>query len=146
MSPRTRRTTTTTKAGEEQIRQRSRFLAGIEPFNGLSKLELERVARSVVERLAPAGEAVLVESGVPGTELYVVYDGTLELVHKEAVVAIITRGEVFGHTTLLTDLPPEFTTRASVDSILYCIPATSPSTCCGIPRGSCGWPATSASA
>ncbi len=122
MSPRTRRTTTTTKAGEEQIRQRSKFLAGIEPFNGLSKLELERVARSVVERLAPAGEAVLVESGVPGTELYVVYDGTLELVHKEAVVAIITRGEVFGHTTLLTDLPPEFTTRASVDSILYCIP------------------------
>ena len=53
-------------------RQRTRFLAGIEPFNGLSKLELERVARSIVERVAAAGEAVLVESGVPGTELYVV--------------------------------------------------------------------------
>ena len=29
-----------------------------------------------------SGEAVLVEYGVPGTELYVVKDGTLELVHN----------------------------------------------------------------
>ena len=121
MSPRSRRTPVA-EAGDEQVKQRTRFLSEIEPFNGLSKLELERVARSVVERLAPAGESVLVESGVPGTELYVVYDGTLELVHKEAVIAVITRGEVFGHTTLLTGLPPEFTTRARVDAILYCIP------------------------
>ena len=107
-----------------------RFLADIEPFNGLSKLELERVARSIVERAAAAGEAVLVESGVPGTELYVVRDGTLELVHKEAVVALITPGEVFGHPTLLTGLPPEFTTRAR-QRLDRCTasPRTSPSTC-----------------
>ena len=59
-------------AEAERLKQRMRFLADIEPFNGLSKLELERVARSIVERVAEAGEAVLVESGVPGTELYVV--------------------------------------------------------------------------
>ncbi len=121
MSPRTPRTRKPA-AGAEQVKLRMRFLADIEPFNGLSKLELERVALSIVERLVPAGEAVLVESGVPGTELYVVYQGTLELVHKEAVVAIVTRGEVFGHTTLLTGLPPEFTVRASVEAALYCIP------------------------
>ena len=121
MTPRdTSSATATTDA--ERLRQRMRFLEDIEPFNGLSKLELERVARSIVERVAEPGEAVLVESGVPGTELYVVYEGTLELVHKEAVVALITRGEVFGHPSLLTGLPPEFTTRANSRATLYCIP------------------------
>jgi CBS domain-containing protein len=52
----------------------------------------------------------------------VVREGTLELVHKEAVVAIITSGEVFGYPTLLTGLPPEFTARARQDSIVYGIP------------------------
>jgi CBS domain-containing protein len=121
MDPRDTLSATAT-ADAERLRQRTRFLEDIEPFNGLSKLELERVARSVVERVAEPGEAVLVESGVPGTELYVVYEGTLELVHKEAVVALITRGEVFGHPSLLTGLPPEFTTRANSRAVLYCIP------------------------
>ena len=121
MDPRDTPSATAT-ADAERLRQRIRFLEDIEPFNGLSKLELERVARSIVERVAEPGEAVLVESGVPGTELYVVYEGTLELVHKEAVVALITRGEVFGHPSLLTGLPPEFTTRANSRAVLYCIP------------------------
>ena len=124
MTPRTSRPTAKSRAAAsaEQIKERSRFLSELEPFNGLSKLELDRVARSIVERVAAVGEAVLVESGVPGTELYVVRDGTLELVHKDAVVALITSGEVFGHPTLLTGLPPEFTTRARSRSVLYCIP------------------------
>ena len=70
----------------------------------------------------PAGEAVLVESGPPGTELFVVREGTFELVHKQAVVDILTGGQVFGHPTLLTGLAPEFTVRAREDSPLYCIP------------------------
>ena len=68
------------------------------------------------------GEAVLVENGIPGTELYVVRDGTLELIHNEVAIDVITTGEVFGHPTLLTGLPPEFTTRARESSRLYCIP------------------------
>jgi len=124
MTPRDKRRPTTSPAPTtaEQLKERIGFLSDLAPFSGLSKLELERVARAIVERAVAAGEAVLVESGVPGTELFVVRNGTLELVHKDAVVALISRGEVFGHPTLLTGLPPEFTTRASVDSKLYCIP------------------------
>ncbi len=117
-----RRTATSAVTSAGKIKERIRFLSDLQPFNGLSKLELERVARSIVERVVGAGEAVLVESGVPGTELYVVRGGTFELVHKEAMVALVTRGEVFGHPTLLTGLPPEFTTRARSDATLYCIP------------------------
>ena len=56
----------------DPVSARVEFLAGHEPFKGLSAEELELVASSLAERLVPPGEAVLVESGVPGTELYVV--------------------------------------------------------------------------
>jgi CBS domain-containing protein len=106
----------------QQLKDRTRFLARVEPFKGLPAAQLDDLARTVVERVVAAGEAVLVESGVPGTELFVVREGTLEMLHKEAFVTLITAGEVFGHPTLLTGLPPEFTTRAREQSILYCIP------------------------
>ena len=106
----------------DQASERAEFLANHEPFRGLGRDEFERVAAALVERVVPAGELVLVESGVPGTELYVVREGAFELTHKQAVVAILTSGEVFGHPTLLTGLPPEFTIRARQDSTLYVIP------------------------
>ena len=70
----------------------------------------------------PAGEAILVEGGPPGQELYVVRLGTLELLHKDAYVAVATAGDVIGHPTLLTGLAPEFTVRAREDALLYCLP------------------------
>ena len=106
----------------DQVGERAGFLASREPFKGLSPEELVGVATSIVERSVPAGEMVLVESGVPGTELYVVKDGTLELSYKGAVVAVLSSGQVFGHPTLLTGLSPEFSTQAKQDSTLYCIP------------------------
>ena len=99
-----------------------RFLSRLDPFRWLERPEQERVARSVVERKLARGEAVLVENGVPGTELFVVRDGTLELFHHDVPFDVITTGEVFGHPTLLTGLPPEFTVKALEESRLYCIP------------------------
>ena len=64
---------------------------------------------------------MLVEYGVPGTELYVVKDGTLELVHNEVPVDVITTGEVFGHPTLL-DRPPagvHDTRSRGLDAVLH---------------------------
>lgn len=112
----------TLRTDAEQLKERVRFLARLEPFKGLGQDELDRVAASVKERRVAAGETVLLEGGVPGTHLYVVRDGTLALVHQEVMVAMVTSGEVFGHPTLLTGLAPEFTTRARSDSTLYCIP------------------------
>ena len=106
----------------EAVQERVRFLSRLDPFRGLERGEQERIAASIVERVLVRGEAVLIQNGVPGTELYVLRDGTLELVHDEAPIDVITAGEVFGHPTLLTGLPPEFTTRALEESRLYCIP------------------------
>ena len=104
-----------------RLAQKARFLARLEPFSSLDKQTLERVAGAMTERFVPAGEAVLVEGGEPGTQLYIVLDGTLELTHKEVMVDVVSRGEVFGHPTLLTGEAPEFTTRAREDSALFVI-------------------------
>jgi CBS domain-containing protein len=106
----------------QAAQERARFLSRIEPFRQLGRHELRGLGASVVERLIAAGEAVLVENGGPGTFLYVVREGALEILHKGVMVGILTGGDVFGHPTLLTGEPPEFTTRARRESILYCIP------------------------
>ncbi len=95
--------------------ERVRFLMHLEPFAGLDPAELERVAASVEERFVAAGAAVLIESGLPGRHLFVVREGTVELLHKQVLVADLTSGEIFGHPTLLTGLAPEFTARARTD-------------------------------
>ncbi len=111
------------EAAAGPVSERARFLARLEPFKGLSPEELERIADEIIERDVSAGEAVLVENGPPGAELYVVRSGAVELAHKEAVVAVLTSGEVFGYPTLLTGLAPEFTARVREDGRLYCIPS-----------------------
>jgi CBS domain-containing protein len=109
--------------GDAEPSKRARFLSRLEPFRGLTPEELDHIADEIIERNVSAGEVVLVESGPPGAELYVVHSGAVELAHKEAVVAILTSGEIFGYPTLLTGLAPEFTARAREDGRLYCIPS-----------------------
>jgi len=107
---------------EDHAGEAARFLSHYPPFDGMERVELGRVAASVVEYRAVEGESVLVENGATGTYLYVVRDGTMELDHKGHVVDVVTKGQVFGHPTLLTGLAPEFTVRAREDTDLYLIP------------------------
>ena len=109
-------------ADPARVADRIKFLSRVAPFKSLSEDELREVAGTVRERAVAAGEAILVEGGPPGDELYVVRMGTLELIHKDAYVAVVPAGEVLGHPTLLTGLAPEFTVRAREDSLLYCLP------------------------
>ncbi len=101
----------------------ARFLARLQPFTGLSHETLEHVAAMMSEQSVPAGASLLVEGGEPGTQLYVVSDGTLELVQNGLVVDILARGDVFGHPTLLTGEAPQFTVRVREDATVLRIPA-----------------------
>lgn len=109
-------------ADPARVADRTRFLARVAPFKDLSRDQLREMAESVRERAVAAGEAVLVEGGPPGEELFVIRLGVLELMHKDAYVAVATAGEIVGHPTLLTGLAPELTVRAREDSLLYCLP------------------------
>ena len=125
----------TPTADPARIADRVRFLGRTPPFKDLAPDQLHDIAAAVRERAAPAGEAILVEGGPPGEELYVVRLGTLELLHKDAYVAVVTAGEVVGHPTLLTGLAPEFTVRAREDSLLYCLPRDAAVDVLGRPSG-----------
>ena len=111
-------------AGARLLAERARFLTRHELFRRLAPDELGHVAESVEERVVSAGEAVLIQDGPPGTQLYVVREGFLELVRGATEVALVATGEVFGHSSLLTGEPPAFTVRARHDARLYCIPGS----------------------
>ncbi|HJW74710.1 MAG TPA: DUF294 nucleotidyltransferase-like domain-containing protein [Thermoleophilia bacterium] len=98
------------------------FLSRCFAFNAVTAEEWEQVAVVVVERRLEAGEPVLVEGGPPGTGLFVVRQGAMEMVLEGLVIDVLTSGQVFGAPTLLTGLTPEFTVRAREDSTLYVIP------------------------
>jgi len=98
------------------------FLSRYEPFKELDPEERERIAAVMTTRRVAKGEVVLVEGGEVGQELYVVTKGTFDLEHQGVTIAVMDRGRMFGHPTLLTGEPPEFTTRALEDAAVYCIP------------------------
>ena len=98
------------------------FLAGVEAFKTLSRDQLSRVAAAVTHRNVAAGEAMIVEGGLPGTQLFVLRDGTLDLLRRDALVTVMTAGELLGYPSLLTGTAPAFTVRARGDCTLYCIP------------------------
>ena len=98
------------------------FLAAVEAFKTLSRDELSRVAASVTHRRVPAGEAMIVEGGLPTGQLFVLREGTLDLLRRESLVTVMTAGELLGYPSLLTGTAPAFTVRARSDCALYCIP------------------------
>jgi CBS domain-containing protein len=98
------------------------FLARHEPFRDLDTGKREWVAASIVERLVPAHQVVLAEGGAPATELFIVRDGTVELLRGDLVVDVLRSGEAFGHSTLLTGHAPQYTARAFEDTTLFVVP------------------------
>ena len=106
----------------ESLEDVATFLSGVEAFKTLSRDQLLRVAASVTHRRVPAGEAMIVEGGLPSKQLFVLRDGTLDLLRREALVTVMTSGELLGYPSLLTGTAPAFTVRARSDCALYCIP------------------------
>ena len=120
---------------EEPTREIARFLAHYPPFDRMDRARLGQIASGVLEHRAAPGEAVLIENGATGTHLYVVRDGTMELDHQGHVVDVVTKGQVFGHPTLVTGLAPEFTVRAREETVLYLIPREIALSILGTPEG-----------
>jgi CBS domain-containing protein len=113
-----------TPAGESAQRSDiAKFLYSHAPFDQLQRNEVERVADFVEEVRVEPGETVLVENGPPGTHLFIVREGAMELVHRGNVVDVVTVGEVLGHPTLLSGSAPEFTARSRGETLLYSLPA-----------------------
>jgi len=106
----------------ESVEEIASFLADVEAFRTLSRGQLLRVAGAVTHRRVAAGEAMIVEGGPPTSQLYVLREGTLDLLRRDSLVTVMTAHELLGYPSLLTHTAPAFTVRARDDCALYCIP------------------------
>ncbi|MGH2857723.1 MAG: putative nucleotidyltransferase substrate binding domain-containing protein [Solirubrobacteraceae bacterium] len=88
------------------------FLAGYQPFGAVAPELLSELAAQATVTDHEAGATVLIEDGPPATGMWVVLDGSIEVVHDDEVVQVLAPGECFGHTSLLSGMAPAFTVRA----------------------------------
>jgi CBS domain-containing protein len=88
------------------------FLARYPPFDALDPQTLSALADDAAERSYQAGEAVLVEDGIPASAMWVLVTGSMDLLHEGEVIQVLEPGECFGHPSLLTGMAPAFSVRA----------------------------------
>ncbi len=98
------------------------FLREHPPFDSLTDSELERVAASAEVEFFLAGTTIFSQGVVPVEDLRVIRAGAVEIVLAGRVLDLLGTGELFGHASMLSGLPPGFAARAHEDTLCYRIP------------------------
>jgi CBS domain-containing protein len=99
------------------------FLRAHPPFDALAVQEVQRVAVSSEVEFFLAGATVFSQDARPVEHLRVVRSGAVAIVLEDRVLDLLGPGELFGHASMLSGLPPGFTARAQEDTLCYRIPA-----------------------
>ncbi|HWF56465.1 MAG TPA: putative nucleotidyltransferase substrate binding domain-containing protein [Solirubrobacteraceae bacterium] len=111
------------------------FLTRYPPFHQFDAVQLGAVLHGAARKSLPAGAVVLVEDGVPATGLWVVLDGSFEVLHEGEAIQVLEPGECFGHPSLLTGMAPAFTVRSREPSECVVIAAAPARALLGTPAG-----------
>ncbi len=99
-----------------------RFLAQRPPFDSLATEELAEVAAQATIEFHLAGTLILSEDGGPVTFLRVIHSGAVDIAHEGRLLDLLGPGDMFGHASMLSGLPPGFEARAAEDTLCYRIP------------------------
>jgi CBS domain-containing protein len=99
------------------------FLRGHPPFDAATDAELAEVAATAEVETYPAGATIFARCAEVLTHLRVVHRGAVEVVHDGRVLDLLGPGELFGHSSMLSGLPPGFGAVAAEDTECYRIPA-----------------------
>jgi LmbE family N-acetylglucosaminyl deacetylase len=106
---------------EARIRERMDRLREIELFGYMDEDELYAAARIMTERWLDAG-TVLANEGEPGHELFVLVDGSIEVVKRltsgERVLHVAHPGESIGELALLAGAERSASLRAATDAVV----------------------------
>ncbi len=99
------------------------FLRAHPPFDALELADVERAAASAEVEFFLAGTTIFAQDARPVEHLRVVRTGAVEIVLGDRVLDLLVPGELFGHASMLSGLPPGFSARAQEDALCYRIPA-----------------------
>ena len=98
------------------------FLAKQPPFDALPTDDIERLASKVEVEYFGLGTVIVTAGSDPLDHIYMVRTGSVEVLDRGNVVDLLGPGDAFGHISLLTGLPPEFSVRAAEDTLCYRLP------------------------
>jgi len=101
------------------------FLRRYPPFVDVELEEMERLGADVEIEFHRAGEIIFSKGDQPVEFLRVIRSGVVDIVSDGQVLDQIEVGELFGHASMLSGLPPGFEARAAEDTLTYRIPAAS---------------------
>jgi CBS domain-containing protein len=99
------------------------FLAGHDPFTGLARAELERLAKRTEIEFFAGGTTIVPQGERPQGRVRVVRRGAVELVDHGRVVDLLGEGEMFGHPSALSGEPTRYEVRAREDTLVYSLAA-----------------------
>jgi CBS domain-containing protein len=98
------------------------FLAKQPPFDALATDDIERLASRIDVEYFGTGTVIVAAGSTPLDHIYIVRTGAVEVLDRGNVVDLLGPGDAFGHISLLTGLPPQYSVRASEDSLCYRLP------------------------
>ncbi|HZR91147.1 MAG TPA: cyclic nucleotide-binding domain-containing protein [Gaiellaceae bacterium] len=95
------------------------LLRSVPLFSGCSKKELQAIGRIADEIDCRPGRA-LIREGAPGSEFFVLVDGTVEVTRKGRAIDAMGPGDFFGEMALLTSEPRNatVTTTSAVHALV----------------------------
>lgn len=100
----------------------SDFLAKQSPFDALSAEDIERLAGKVEVEYFSSGTVIVSAGSAPLDHIYIVRTGSVEVLDRGNVIDQLAPGDAFGHISVLTGLPPQYSVRAAEESLCYRLP------------------------
>jgi CBS domain-containing protein len=89
------------------------YLRGHELFDGLEPHEFEEIAARVTVEEFPGRTVILSPDAQPTDAIWVVRHGAVDLLDQGRALDRLGEGELFGHPSMLSGLPPGFEVRAA---------------------------------
>jgi CBS domain-containing protein len=111
------------------------FLRGHELFHGLDSSELEEIAQRLEVQRYRAGEIIVSPDEQSAGAVRLVWRGAVDLLDLGRALDRLGEGELFGHPSMLSGLPPGFEVRAAEDTVCLSLEAADALRLLGRPSG-----------